>query len=328
MAAAIWTGREQPRLGRRGSGGGTRGGVLRELKRNRALYGMAIPALLVLFFNNYLPMFGIIIAFKDYNFAKGVLGSDWAGFKNFEFLFSTPDAWIITRNTVFFNLFFISVGVVVAVALAVALNEVLNKRLAKLYQTVLLLPHFLSWVVVAYLGLAFMNTEFGYLNRQILPMLGVEPVNWYADSGKWLAIFPIVNLWKTAGYSLIVYLAAITAIDPEYYEAALISGATKWQQIRHITIPIIKPVIVILIIMQLGQVFRADFGLFYQFTLDSPMIRDVSNVIDSYVYRGLMQMNDYGMSSAAGLYQSVVGFCFVLGANYAVRRISGDLALF
>jgi len=289
---------------------------------------MAAPALIVLFFNNYLPMFGIIIAFKDYNFAKGIFGSEWAGLKNFEFLFSTPDAWVITRNTVFFNLLFIAVGVVVAVSLAIALNELLNKRLAKLYQTILLLPHFLSWVVVAYLGLAFMNAEFGYLNRQILPLLGMEPVIWYAESSKWLGIFPLVHLWKTAGYSLIVYLAAITAIDSEFYEAAIISGATKWQQILHITIPIIKPVIVILIIMQLGQVFRADFGLFYQFTLDSPMIRDVANVIDSYVFRGLMQMNDYGMSSAAGLYQSVVGFFFVLTANYVVRKIGDDLALF
>lgn len=328
MATAMWSQTNkasamEPKLQRQ-----ERGGIFRELKRNRALYGMAAPALIVLFFNNYLPMFGIIIAFKDYNFAKGIFGSEWAGLKNFEFLFSTPDAWVITRNTVFFNLLFIAVGVVVAVSLAIALNELLNKRLAKLYQTILLLPHFLSWVVVAYLGLAFMNAEFGYLNRQILPLLGMEPVIWYAESSKWLGIFPLVHLWKTAGYSLIVYLAAITAIDSEFYEAAIISGATKWQQILHITIPIIKPVIVILIIMQLGQVFRADFGLFYQFTLDSPMIRDVANVIDSYVFRGLMQMNDYGMSSAAGLYQSVVGFFFVLTANYVVRKIGDDLALF
>ncbi|REK72064.1 sugar ABC transporter permease [Paenibacillus paeoniae] len=289
---------------------------------------MLIPGIAYLLINNYVPMLGMIIAFKDINFAKGILGSDWVGFKNFEYLFKTADAYIITRNTILYNLVFIVVNLVVAVALAILLNEMKNRFFSRFYQSVVLLPYLISSVIIGYLVFSLLSAETGLMNKTILPWLGIDPVMWYSEPGFWPYILTFVKIWSTAGYLCIIYFAAVVGIDQEYYEAATLDGANKFQQILKITIPLITPVIVIMTLMQIGRIFYSDFGLFYQVTLDSGVLLPTTNVIDTYVYRSLLRNGDIGMSSAAGLYQSVVGFIIILASNYAVKKINPDNSLF
>ncbi|WHY03511.1 ABC transporter permease subunit [Neobacillus sp. DY30] len=299
-----------------------------KLKRALPLFIMMLPGLLYLLINNYLPMFGFIIAFKDINFAKGILGSDWIGFKNFEYLFSTRDAFVITRNTILYNGGFIILNTVLAIAVAIMLNEIKNKLAKSFYQSVILMPFLISMVIVSYLGYAFFSEDTGYLNNTILPLLGLDGVSWYSEAKYWPYILTFINMWKGVGFLCVIYLAAIIGIDQEFYEAATLDGANKWQQILHITIPSIMPVIIMMTLLAIGRIFYSDFGLFYQVPMNSGAIYDTTNVIDTYVYRGLMQLGDIGMSAAAGLYQSVVGFILVLVSNYLVRRKSKDNALF
>lgn len=289
---------------------------------------MILPGVLALILFNYLPMFGIIVAFKNFNFAKGFWGSQWVGLKNFNFLFRSNDAFLITRNTLLYNLVFIVLGTLGAVFLAVALNEMKNHLFAKSCQTALLLPYFLSWVVVSYLAYSFLGYDSGMINMQILKPLGINPVNWYFTLNAWPFILTFFHLWKGIGYSSIIYLAAITGISDEYYEAAVLDGASRWKQVQSITIPLIMPQIVMLVLLSIGKIFYADFGLFYQIPRNSGMLYPVTNVIDTYIYNGLATTGNIGMSSAAGLYQAFVGFVLVLGSNLLVRRIDPDKALF
>ncbi|MCY9664953.1 ABC transporter permease subunit [Paenibacillus alginolyticus] len=289
---------------------------------------MVIPEIIYLIINNYLPMFGLIIAFKDVNFTKGIWASDWVGFKNFEYLFKTSDAMLITRNTILYNSAFIIINLIIAVGVAILLNEVKKKLFARFYQSVILIPYLISMVIVGYLVLAMLSGETGYINKQILPMLGMDPISWYSEAKYWPYILTFVNIWKHVGYLCVIYLAAIIGIDPEYYEAARIDGASKWQQITNITIPLITPVIVIMTLLQIGRIFYSEFGLFYQVPLDTGALFPTTNVIDTYVYRALLRLGDIGMSSAAGLYQSVVGFILVLISNYVVSKRNSDNALF
>lgn len=300
----------------------------KKLKRYRALFLMILPALIYLMINNYLPMFGVFIAFKDINYAKGIWGSDWIGFKNFEYLFTTSDAWVITRNTLLYNGAFIVINMVLAVALAILLNEVKNRFMSRFYQSVVLLPYLISMVIVGYLVLSFLNVENGFVNHHVLPLFGIEPITWYTEPKYWPFILTIVNIWVNVGYFCVIFLAAIIGIDHEYYEAATIDGASKWQQIRGITIPMLMPVITIMTLLGIGRIFYADFGLFYQVPLNSGPLQPTTDVIDTYVYRGLMTLGDIGMSSAAGLYQSLVGFILVMVSNYVVRKRNPDQALF
>nr|WP_084224862.1 ABC transporter permease subunit [Paenibacillus pectinilyticus] len=289
---------------------------------------MILPGMLYLIINNYLPMFGVIIAFKNINYRKGILGSDWAGLKNFEYLFKTSDAWVITRNTVLYNGFFIVINLALAVAVAIMLNEVRNRFMSRFYQSVILLPYLISMVIVGYLALAMLNVENGFINHHILPLFGVDPISWYSESKYWPFILTLINIWKNVGYLCIIFLAAIVGIDHEYYEAATLDGANKWQQIRTITLPLLAPAITIMALLSIGRIFYSDFGLFYQVPLNSGPLQSTTDVIDTYVYRGLMTLGDIGMSSAAGLYQSVVGFILVLISNFIIRRKSPDQALF
>lgn len=300
----------------------------KQMNRYKALWLMALPGIIYLLLNNYLPMFGTIIAFKNINYAKGIWKSDWVGFKNFEYLFSTSDAFIITRNTLLYNTVFIVITLICSVSLAIMLNEVRKQMAKKFYQSALLLPYFLSAVIVAYLVYSLLSSEYGFLNKIVLPLFGQDPVSWYNEPKYWPYILVIVNTWKGVGYSCVIYIAAIVGIDNEYYEAAKIDGASKWQQIRHITVPLLMPVITTMVLLSIGRIFYADFGLFYQVPLDSGMLLPVTNVIDTYVYRGLLQLGDLGMSSAAGLYQSLVGFVLVLVSNAIVRKFNRDQALF
>jgi putative aldouronate transport system permease protein len=299
-----------------------------KFKRFLPLFIMMVPGLMYLLINNYLPMFGLIIAFKDINYAKGILGSDWIGLKNFEYLFSTRDAFVITRNTILYNGGFIILNTILAIGIAIMLNEIKNKLMKSFYQSVILLPFLISMVIVSYLGFAFLSEDVGYLNNTILPLLGLDGVSWYNEAKYWPYILTFINVWKGIGFLCVIYLAAIIGIDQEYYEAATLDGANKWQQIIHITIPTIMPVIIMMTLLGIGRIFYSDFGLFYQVPMNSGAIYDTTNVIDTYVYRGLMQLGDIGMSAAAGLYQSIVGFVLVLLSNYLVRRKSKDNALF
>ena len=291
-------------------------------------YVMVLPGLIYLLFNNYMPMFGVIIAFKNLDFSKGIFGSDWCGFKNFRFLFGTKDAWTITRNTVGYNIAFFLVGTVLVITLAICLNEVLSKRASKIYQTVILLPYLMSWVIIGYLAYAFLSGETGLINRTILEPLGLQPVSFYQETRYWPFILVLVNTWKGVGYSMIIYYSSIVGISTDYYEAAKIDGATKWKQIRYITLPLLKPTFITLFILTVGQMFRSDFGLFYQIPRNSGPLYAVTRTLDVYVYQALMLNSDYAMSSAASLYQSAVCFVLIVSANYTVRKYQRESAIF
>ncbi|OPH56130.1 sugar ABC transporter permease [Paenibacillus ferrarius] len=296
--------------------------------QKKALYFMLLPGVFYLLLNNYLPMFGIIIAFKKINYTDGILGSPWAGLENFKYLFATADAWTITRNTLLYNGVFIILNLVFGVAIAILLNEVKQKLLSKFYQSVVFLPYFLSMVVVGYVVLGFLSMETGFINKSILEPLGFEGIDWYSESSYWTLILPIVNTWKYVGYSSVIYLAAIVGFDQELYEAATLDGASKMQQFRYITIPLLYPLIIITTLLAIGRIFYSDFGLFYQVPLNSGTLFPTTNVIDTYVYRTFLINGDIGMSSAAGLYQAIVGFVLILASNMLVRRVSKENALF
>lgn len=292
------------------------------------LYIMAVPALLYLLINNYLPLYGMQLAFRELDYSKGVFHGKFVGFKNFEFLFSTSEAWVMTRNTVLYNLLFIVVNLVVGLTVAILFNEIRNKVAAKLYQSALLIPYFMSMVIVSYLAFAFLSSETGFINNTILKLFGVDPVSWYSEPKYWPFILTFVNLWKGMGYSLLMYTARLLAIDASYYEAATMDGATKWQKIRYITLPMLKPAIIMMTMLSVGRMFYSDFGLFYQIPMNSGALYSITNTIDVYAFRALMKLGDITMSSATGVYQSAVGFVLVLAANALVRKFSKEDALF
>ena len=302
--------------------------VGKTMKRFWPLYLMFLPGVIYLFVNCYIPMFGIQIAFRQYNARDGIYGSPWCGLDNFEFLFRTDDAFVMTRNTLLYNLVFIVLGTVLAIAVAIILNEVRSKSAKQVYQTVILIPYLISMVIVSYLAFAFLSSSNGYINNSVLKAFGMEAVDWYTQPQYWPVILVIINIWKGLGYNMILYYATICGIDHTLYEAAMVDGATRWQQIRSITLPSLKSTIIILTLMALGGIFRSDFGLFYQVPQNSGPLISVTQTIDTYVYRGLMQTNNIGMSSAAGVYQSVVGFILVVSANFVVRKLDSESSLF
>jgi putative aldouronate transport system permease protein len=291
-------------------------------------YLMVLPGLIYLLINNYLPMFGIVIAFKKLNFSKGILGSPWAGLDNFKFLFASNDAWIIIRNTILYNIAFYIVSTICAILLAVFLNELASKKAAKLYQTMVLLPNLMSWVIVSYLVFAFLSASTGFINNSVLPWLGLQPVNWYSTKEYWPFLLVLINTWKGVGYTMILYLSTLVGISKDYYEAAALDGAGKVQQFFKITLPQLKPMVITTMILSVGAIMRSDFGLFYQVTKNSGALYDYTRTIDVYVYQALMEKADYGMSSAASVFQSVVGFVLIVGANWLIRKNEENSALF
>lgn len=297
------------------------------IQDNISYFSMAAPAVLLVLVFSYLPMFGIILAFKNYKYDKGILGSEWVGMKNFEFFFQSNDAARITWNTLYLNFFFIFLGILAAVIVALLLYEVKRRWRVKFFQTTMIFPHFLSMVIVAYVVYAFLNPSFGFVNG-ILEKCGKEGVSWYTKPEPWPWILIVVNIWKHFGMDCVVYYAALMGINSEYYEAAEIDGANRLQQIWYISLPALVPVITILGILAVGKIFRADFGLFYQVTMDSGALYPTTDVIDTYVFRALRQLGDVGMSSAVGLFQSLVGFVLVLVTNAVVKKIEPENALF
>lgn len=301
-------------------------GFFRELRKNWELFIMALPGIVLLFLFCYLPMGGIVIAFKNYQYMKGLFLSPWCGLSNFKFLFSTNIAWQITKLTLGYNFIFILLGLVLPVTLAILFNEIRNARLSKIYQTVSIMPHFLSWVVMSYVGLAFLNNN-GLLNA-LFHAAGMKSVDWYNAVSSWPFILVFVHEWKVIGFSSIIYLACICGISPEYYEAARLDGASKWQQICYITIPELKLMMIITTIMALGRIFNSDFGLFYQMPMNQGQLFPVTETIDVYVFNALQSMNNINMPAAASVFQSIVGFITILIANGIIRKIDAESALF
>lgn len=292
-------------------------------REDLALYVMALPTVVFLILFCYLPMGGLVMAFQRLDIGKGIFGSEFVGLKNFEFLFSTTDAFRITRNTVLYNLAFIVVNMAVAVIFALLLSELRPKGLAKSLQTVFMMPYFLSWAVVAMVLYAFIERDYGFVNR----LMGTK-IDYYRVRDIWPGLLIFVNAWKNVGYSTVLYLAVISGISHEYYEAAVLDGASKLQQARYITIPHLRFILGISLIMAMGHIFRGDFGLFFVVTYDAGRLYPVTDVIDTYIYRGLMHLGNVGMATAAGLYQSVVGFVLVLVVNAVVNKIDPESAMF
>ena len=289
---------------------------------------MALPGVALLILFSYLPMGGLVLAFKKYNVQKGIFGSPFNGLDNFKFLFATSDAFIITRNTVLYNIVFIFLNMVIAVILSLMLSSLRSGRLAKAFQTIYMMPYLLSWAVVAIIAAAFLERSNGYVNH-ILQMFGQEGlVDWYQKISIWPPLLVFINAWKGVGYQAVMYLAVISGISSDYYEAAMLDGASRLQQAVYITIPHLRFIIAVSLIMAMGGIFRGDFGLFYTVTKDSGTLYPVTNVIDTYIYRGLKNQVNLGMTTAAGLFQSVVGFVFVLLANRIVSKVDPDSAMF
>ena len=298
-----------------------------QLKDKLQLFSMALPTIIVLSLFSYLPMFGVVLAFKNYRVPDGIWGSKWAGLKNFEFLFKSQDAWRITRNTLALNFLFIMVTMICAVAFALIMFEVKKARHVKIYQTVSILPSFLSWVAVSYIVYALLDPTRGILN-QIIAAFGGEPIAWYSEAKHWPVILLITRIWHGVGLGSIMYYAALMGIDETLFEAAELDGANKLQRIWYVSIPQIVPVIIIRTILDIGHIFRADFGLFYNVTRNIGALYPTTDVIDTYVYRALMSLGNIGMASAASLVQSVVCLITIVVTNMIVRKISPENSLF
>ena len=290
------------------------------------VYLLMLPGLLFFFINNYMPMPGIMVAFRSFNARLGIHGSPWVGLANFEFLFATQDAWIITRNTILYNVAFIVVNTVLAILVAALINELIGK-IKNFYQSAILLPNLISAVIISYLAFAFLSADSGFLNNTLLPIFGISPISWYSEPGYWPFILILVNAWRGVGYGAIIYLATLTGFDKSYYESAMLDGAGRFRQFWYISLPLLKPTIILLTLLSIGRIFYADFGLFYQVPMNQGALFSTTNVIDTYVFRGLMELGNISMSAAAGLYQSLVGFILVLSANLLVRKFDPDSAL-
>ncbi|MFQ6842411.1 MAG: ABC transporter permease [Lachnospiraceae bacterium] len=297
-------------------------------KLNLPLYFMLLPGLIYLIFNNYIPMSFTVIAFKNFNFQKGVWGSDFVGLNNFKTLFSTRDSRIIFRNTLAYNLVFIAASLIIGLGIAILLDELRSKKAKRMYQMAYLIPYMISITVVSYIVYALLSTDTGFINNTVLKAFGKDGISWYSVPKYWPFILVLVNQWKWLGYNSIIYYSSVISIDSELYEAACIDGATRFQRIGYITIPVIRSTIITMTLLQLGSIFKSDFGLFYQVPMNSSALMNVTNTIDTYVYRGIKSVGTMGMSSAAGLFQSVIGFVLVLAANAVVRRIDKDSAIF
>jgi putative aldouronate transport system permease protein len=288
---------------------------------------LTLPMVLLVFVFNYLPMAGIVVAFKNFRYDQGIFGSEWVGLRNFEFFFKNPDAKAIILKTLGYNSAFIIINLVVSVGVALLLYQVRNRRALKIYQTTMFIPYFLSWVVVAYMAYAFLNPASGMLNRLLVSM-GREKISWYTEPSYWVFILPVANTWKSLGFNSLIYYASLMGIDPEYFEAATLEGANKLQVTWHITIPFLYPLMTILTILAIGGIFSADFGLFFQLPMDSKLLYKTTDVVETYLYRALAVSGNIDTASATGLIKSIVGFVCVVSTNLIVRKMNPENALF
>lgn len=288
---------------------------------------MLAPAVIYVIVFNYAPMTGIVLAFKKYQYAGGIYGSPWNGLDNFKALLISGKLPLVTRNTLMYNIAFIFLGVVFEMGSAILLNELVNKYFKKVAQSFMFLPYFISWVVAGAIMYNIFNYERGVFNH-ILTMFGAKPFDLYNTPGAWPPVLIFLKLWKGTGYGSVVYLAAITGLDQEMYEAASIDGANAWQRIRYLTIPLLKPTMMIMVLLAIGNIFRGDFGLFYQTVKSSALLQPMTDIIDTYVFRMLIDTGDIGVSAAAGLYQSILCFITITVCNKLVKKVNPDYALY
>lgn len=301
--------------------------LCKDLRENWVKWLMILPAAIVVILMCYIPMGGIVLAFKEYNYHDGIFGSPWVWFKNFTYFFQSGKAFSVTRNTILYNLAFLLVNTVLQITCAILLSELTGKWFKRITQSVMFFPYFISWVVVGAFVYNMFNFEFGAVNT-FLKSIGMEPIDVYSNKGVWPFILIGVSAFKNVGYGTVMYLASISNIDASLYEAADLDGATMWQKIRYITLPGIRPTIIILFLLAIGTIMKGDFQMFWQVTGNNPMVLEVTDVIDTYVTRSLLQLQEFGMTSAAGLYQSVFSFLLVLLANKLVKKADPDYALF
>ncbi|WP_334293369.1 ABC transporter permease [Lachnoclostridium sp. An169] len=297
-------------------------------KKAVPIYLMVLPGVIYFLINNYLPMAGITIAFRKINYRDGIFNSPFCGLENFEFLFQSGNIQVAIRNTLLYNVAFIIIGTVFPIAVAILFNEIRGKLSQKIYQTAILLPYLMSMVVVSYLVFAFISADNGFINKSILEPLTGESVAFYQEKAYWPFILIFVNQWKGIGFSMILYFSSIIGISPDYYEAAKVDGATKWQQIRYITLPMLKPTVITMFILSVSKIFYSDFGLFYQVPRNSGTLYEVTQTVDTFVYNALMNQNNIAMSSAASVMQAIIGFILVVAANAVIRKTSEENALF
>lgn len=302
-------------------------GTMKKIRKYLPLYMMMVPGLLYLIINNYIPLPGLQLAFKKYNYSLGMWKSPFNGVDNFKFLFVSNEAKNVIVNTILYNLAFIILGTVFAVMVAVFMSMMTNKIFQKLTQTIILIPYLISMVIVAYMVFALLSMDRGLLNH-LIRSLGGETISWYTESKYWPFILVIVNLWKGFGYSSVIYYTTILGIDPALYEAAAVDGAGRWRQFTHVTLPSIRLTIITLTLLSVGKIFYSDFGLFYQVPMNSGPIHGVTSTVDTFVYNALMTMNDLGRSAAAGFMQAVCGFILIMAVNTLVKKIDSDSALF
>lgn len=293
-----------------------------------AIYLMILPGMLYFVINNYLPMYGITIAFRKLNYKQGIFNSPWCGIDNFKFLFASGNMEIAIRNTILYNVAFIIIGTILPITVAILFNEIRNKMAKKFYQTAILLPYLMSMVVVSYLAFAFLSADNGFVNKSIIEPLTGNVISFYQEKKYWPFILIFINQWKGIGFSMILYLSSILGISPDYYEAARVDGATKWQQIRYITLAFLKPTVIMMFILSVSKIFYSDFGLFYQIPKNSGTLYPVTQTIDTYVYNALMNQNNISMSSAASVLQSIIGFILILTANGIIKKVSAENAMF
>lgn len=301
--------------------------LTRQIRQNRSLLLMLSPTVAYTLLFSYLPMLGIVLAFKSFNFAKGIFGSPWNGLANFQFLFMSKKLWELTRNTLLYNFAFILVGLVLEVGFAILLNEIGCRWFKKVFQSFMFLPHFVSWVIAVALLQVVFSYDYGIVNK-LIAALGGEKINIYTNKDIWPPLLVCFTAWKRTGYGSIVYLAAITGLDPGMYEAAEMDGANSWQKITRITLPSILPTVLIMFLMSVGQIFRGDFGMFYQMVGNNGVALEVADILDLYVYRAMAGNSNIGMGTAAGLYQSVLCFVTVVSVNALVKKIDPDYSLF
>ena len=298
-----------------------------EVRKNRALFVMILPATVFTLIFAYLPMSGLVLAFKNYKFNLGVFGSEWDGLENFRYLFSSGTGWLITKNTILYNLVNLLTSQALAILIAVFITEINAKVFKKITQSIIFLPYFISWVIVGTFVFAIFNYETGLFNN-LVTGAGSERVNFYSMPWVWPIIICCFNSWKWCGYNSVIYIAAIVGVDQEIYEAAYIDGAKISQRIRYITLPCIRPIIIIMLLLQVGRILRGDFEMFYQIVGNNGQLFNATDVIDTYVFRSLMQSANLGMTAAASFYQSALCFLIIMTVNSIVKHIDSDYALF
>ncbi len=303
------------------------GGFFSEIYKNKVLYLMFLPVALYFIIFAYVPMGGIILAFKEFNIRGGILFSPWNGIENFRFFFASGKAWQVTKNTLEYNVVFLACYTFFSMLTAIMISEISNKWFKKIAQSFMFLPYFISWVVVAAFIYNFFNYDYGLVNT-LIKNVGGQPIDIYAEPANWVILLPVLYVWKWVGFGSVLYLAAIMGIDQECYEAATIDGANMFQKITKITLPLLRPTIIVLVLMGVGRILRGEFDMFYNIIGNNGILMDATDIIDTLVFRSLMGTQDFGMASAAGFYQSVLCFVIILIVNGVVRKVDNENALF